>query len=73
MLGVALSGLLMVSACGGDETPDNSNQTCNSTHSCTNGACACTTSGKDGTSCKANDDTTASDADKCEAKCKVCS
>lgn len=64
---VATSAL--TAACGSD-TGDggggsgSTSTNCKSSHQCINGACTCTTAGKDGNSC--------TDADACVSECKVC-
>lgn len=59
----------LTAACGGDGGGGNggggsSSETCESSHSCLNGACTCNTDGKSGDSC--------TDDDKCESECEVC-
>ena len=61
-------GVLAV-ACGGGTSSraggaGGGSQTCQTQHSCINGACTCETSGKSGTSC--------TDDAKCDAECQVC-
>lgn len=46
-------------ACG-----ETSAEECESSHSCTNGVCECTTEGKEGEPCD--------DADSCPEQCEVC-
>jgi hypothetical protein len=64
-------------ACGGEDdggtssSGKSSSSQCDSTHSCLNGACECTTSGKEGTACCDPNDC-GSDADNCTDKCEVC-
>lgn len=55
-------------ACGSDTTGKgggSTNQTCNSSHECVNGACTCTTAGMSSTAC--------TDDEKCVDECEVCS
>lgn len=63
---VATSAL--TAACGSDSGGSggsgSTSTNCESSHQCINGACTCTTSGKDGNSC--------TDNDACESECKVC-
>lgn len=53
---------LSLAACGGDSEPNNQN--CDSQHECVNGACECTTAGREGRAC---------DEDMCVDQCRVCS
>ncbi|MFP4599981.1 MAG: hypothetical protein ACLFVJ_17115 [Persicimonas sp.] len=49
---------------GDNNTSSSSSETCSSSHECVNGACECTTSGKEGDAC--------TDDDACEDECEVC-
>ena len=48
-----------------NSTSSSSNSSCDSAHQCINGACECTTPGKDGDPC--------TDEDECPSECEVCS
>jgi hypothetical protein len=74
----ALGSLVLsmtIVACGGDDdggsSSGSSSSNCDSKHQCLNGACECTTSGKEGTSCCDPDDC-GNDSDNCSDKCEVC-
>ena len=76
-LGLAMAAL----ACSGDDGGDDdgssgsgstgsSSSNCASDWECLNGACQCTTSGKQGDSCCHPDD--CNDSSNCDAACEVC-
>jgi hypothetical protein len=74
-VGIAVLGLAMY-ACGSDDegsgsSSGSSSSDCQSGFDCLNGACQCTTSGKQGTSCCDPDDC-GDDSDNCDDKCEVC-
>lgn len=71
---ITLAGLMVLAACGDDEDgAERGGTDGNCTHSfiCENGACECTTTGKEGSSCCDPDD--CSDSSSCEVVCEVCS
>jgi hypothetical protein len=64
--------VLAAAACGDEEeTSSSSSSSCQATFECSGGACGCTTSGKQGTSCCDPDDC-GTDSNNCNDVCKVC-
>jgi hypothetical protein len=58
------------SGSGSSESTTSGSSNCASDWECVNGACQCTTSGKEGNSCCHPDDCT--DSSNCDAACEVC-
>lgn len=70
--GIAVLSLgFAMAACGSSSSSGTTGSTCTGSYACTNGACACSGGGHDGSSCCDPSDSSCT-TNKCDTYCKTC-